>query len=106
MVAYGITRYFEDGWNVFDFIVTFCAAMELAASFAYLDERINSKWSEYVSGDMIQIMRLFRLLRMARIFKELGVLIDSFLTSLQALSWIFVLAIIWFFLCACVATVF
>lgn len=106
MIAYGPRDYFKDGWNIFDFLVTFCAAMELAASFALLGERVNSTWSKYVSGDMIQMMRLFRLLRMARIFRELGVLIQAFILSVQALSWILMLAIIWFFLAACVATVF
>lgn len=106
MIAYGPIKYFEDGWNIFDFLVTFCAAMELAATFAILDDRVNSTWSKYVSGDMIQIMRLFRLLRMARLFKELGVLINSFLMSVKAMTWIFFLAMIWFFLAACVATVF
>jgi len=106
MIAYGPITYFKDGWNVFDFLVTFCAALELCATYHITDDRINSTWSKYVSGDMIQIMRLFRLLRMARIFKQLGVLVNSFVMSLQALSWIFVLSIIWFFLCACVATVF
>lgn len=33
-------------------------------------------------------------------------LIHSFVSSLQALFWIAVLALLWFFLCACIATVF
>lgn len=106
IMAYGVKKYFEDSWNIFDFVVTFCAAMELAASFALLSSRINDTWSKYVSGDMIQILRLFRLFRMARVFKELGVLCQSFIMSVKAMSWIFVLSTLWFFLCACVATVF
>eukprot|EP00746_Dinoflagellata_sp_MGD_P087864 gnl/MRDRNA2_/MRDRNA2_34818_c0_seq1.p1 gnl/MRDRNA2_/MRDRNA2_34818_c0~~gnl/MRDRNA2_/MRDRNA2_34818_c0_seq1.p1 ORF type:complete len:433 (+),score=70.25 gnl/MRDRNA2_/MRDRNA2_34818_c0_seq1:120-1418(+) len=106
MIAYGMREYFHDWWNTFDFVVTVMAAMELAASFAFLDERINTTWSKYVSGEFIQMLRLFRLLRMARIFKELGVLCQSFILSVQAMSWILVLSFLWFFLCACVATVF
>jgi len=106
MIGYGMREYFRDAWNKFDFLVTFLAAMELAASFALLDDRITTRWSNYVSGEFIQMLRLFRLLRMARIFKELGVLCQSFIMSVQALSWIMVLSFIWFFLCACVATIF
>jgi len=78
----------------------------LAATYSFMDHRLYDEWSKYVSGDMLQILRLFRLLRLARIFKELGVLIQSFIMSLKALLWIVVLAGIWYFLCACVATVF
>jgi len=105
LVAYG-SRYFQDSWNVFDFLVTISVGIELAATYSYVDHRLYEEWHKYVSGDMLQILRLFRLLRLARIFKELGVLIQSFIMSLKALLWIFVLAAIWYFLCACVATVF
>jgi voltage-gated sodium channel len=105
LVAYG-TVYFRDPWNVFDFVVTIMVGIELAATYSMVDHRLYEEWSKYVSGDMLQILRLFRLLRLARVFKELGVLIQSFLMSLKALLWIFVLAGMWYFLCACVATVF
>lgn len=105
LIGYG-GSYFLDRWNIFDFVVTIMVGIELAATYHYVDHRLYDEWSKYVSGDMLQILRLFRLLRLARIFKELGVLIQSFLMSLRALLWIFVLAGIWYFLCACVATVF
>lgn len=105
LVAYG-TTYFSDVWNIFDFVVTVLVAIEIVMTYNYVDHRLHDEWSKYVSGDMLQILRLFRLLRLARIFKELGVLIQSFLMSLRALLWIFILAAIWYFLCACVATVF
>lgn len=105
LVAYGY-QFFQDSWNIFDFVVTIMVGIELAATYSYVDHRLYDEYSKYVSGDMLQILRLFRLLRLARIFKELGVLIQSFIMSLRALLWIVVLALIWYFLCACVATVF
>jgi voltage-gated sodium channel len=106
MIAFGFNKFFHDPWNVFDFVVTIMVGIELAATYSMVDHRLYEEWSKYVSGDMLQILRLFRLLRLARVFKELGVLIQSFLMSLKALLWIFVLAGMWYFLCACVATVF
>jgi len=46
------------------------------------------------------------LMRLARVFPELGMLLRSFATSVQALGWIMALMLIWFYLVACFCTVF
>jgi len=106
ITAYGLFKYLEDRWNIYDLIVTALALIEIGATYHFVEDNLQDQMHEYVSGDMIQIMRIARLLRLARLFRELDVLIQSFILSLTALGWIFVLAFLWFFLCACFATIF
>jgi voltage-gated sodium channel len=104
--AMGFMDYFHVGWHKFDVFVTCLAAIQVGAYYSVIDERLMSEYHKYVSGDMVQILRLFRLLRLARIFPELAILIQAFITSTKALAWIALMAIMWFYLCACAATVF
>jgi len=50
--------------------------------------------------------RLFRLFRLARLFTQLGVLAGSFVASLQALGWIILGSLLWFYINACFCSVF
>jgi hypothetical protein len=45
-------------------------------------------------------------LRVARLFQELRMLVNSFVSSIAALTWIATFAFLWFYICACVVTVF
>lgn len=93
LVVLGVRKYAADLWNLFDVIVVFLVAFQLV-----LLPRAKR-------GDL-QILRLCRLFRLARIFKELGALVQSFVMSMQALSWILVLMILWFYVAACFTTLF
>jgi voltage-gated sodium channel len=106
--AYGTSKYFANGWNVFDFVITISCGIEIAASWyaGIKDSQMYKKWNSNVPRDFIEIGRLFRLLRLARLFRQINVLMKSFMRSLQALMWIGLLAFIWFYLCACICTVF
>lgn len=106
VMAFGPVAYIQVRWHQFDVLVTVLAAIQIAAYYSIIDEKLAQEYDKYVSGDMIQILRLFRLARLARIFEELGVLIQAFMTSVKALLWIGLMAILWFYLCACAATVF
>jgi hypothetical protein len=106
--AYGYKKYFQNGWNVFDFIITVSCGIEIGASWyaGLRDSQMYKRWSNNVPRDFIEIGRLFRLLRLARLFRQINVLMKSFLRSIQALLWIGLLAFMWFYLCACICTVF
>jgi len=52
------------------------------------------------------LLRLLRLLRLAKAFKDLRTLMTAFLMSLGSLFWIAVLTLLWFYMCACITTVF
>jgi voltage-gated sodium channel len=106
--AYGTKKYFANGWNVFDFIITAACGIEIGASWyaGVRDSQMYKQWSNNVPRDFIEIGRLFRLLRLARLFRQINVLMKSFMRSLQALMWIGLLAFLWFYLCACICTVF
>lgn len=104
--AMGFVAYFQVRWHQFDVLVTCMAAVQMGAYYSVIDEKLMDEYHKYVSGDMVQILRLFRLLRLARIFPELAILIEAFITSMKALAWISLMAIMWFYLCACAATVF
>jgi len=108
LYAYGTKAYFQNGWNVFDFTITIACGIEIAASWyaGFQDSAVYKRWSSNVPRDFIEVARLFRLLRLARLFKQINVLVKSFYRSLQALCWIALLAFLWFYLCACICTVF
>eukprot|EP00416_Gambierdiscus_australes_P038530 CAMPEP_0171110136 /NCGR_PEP_ID=MMETSP0766_2-20121228/71182_1 /TAXON_ID=439317 /ORGANISM="Gambierdiscus australes, Strain CAWD 149" /LENGTH=480 /DNA_ID=CAMNT_0011571973 /DNA_START=19 /DNA_END=1461 /DNA_ORIENTATION=- len=102
----GWRQYMADYWNVFDFIVTLLVAVQMTLTFLILHDHFFGHLDEYVAADCLQILRLCRLFRLARIFPELGHLIRSFFMSIQALFWIFVLLLLWFYISACFATIF
>lgn len=102
----GYVKYVKDPWNVFDVIVTVLVCVQMTATYSSISGRIYDHMLHYVAADFTQILRLCRLFRLARVFKELGVLIRSFLMSIRALGWIFVLLLLWFYLAACFTTVF
>merc|ERR1719379_1559359 len=106
--VYGTHKYFANGWNVFDFVITVSCGIEILASWyaGLRDSQMYRRWSSNVPRDFIEIGRLFRLLRLARLFRQINVLMKSFLRSIQALLWIGLLAFMWFYLCACICTVF
>lgn len=108
ILTYGFAVYFHNHWNRFDFLITFACGVEIFASYSVMlsNSSFYQSWHAYVSGDFVQIARLFRLARLARLFPEIGVLLQSFLYSLKALGWIALGALLWFYIAACIVTVF
>lgn len=106
LTALGWRRYIKDYWHIFDVVVTTLAIVQVCSTYIMLAAYFHRHMKEYVAADCLQILRLCRLLRFAKVFPELGRLIKSFLMSLKALSWIFVLLTLWFYLSGCFATVF
>jgi len=104
VVVLGWQRYLKDPWNLFDIVVTTMVVVQMSATYSSISGRIYQEMSQYVAGDCIQILRLCRLFRLAKFFKELGMLIKSFVMSIRALAWIIVLLVLWFYLSACFAT--
>jgi len=106
VVVLGWHEYIRDRWNQFDMLVLAMVAMQMSALYSIMSMQVYRQITNYVPWDFIQILRICRLFRLARFFKELGMLIESFIGSIKALLWIMVLLFIWFYICACVATVF
>mmetsp|Transcript_31337 Transcript_31337/g.89961 ORF Transcript_31337/g.89961 Transcript_31337/m.89961 type:complete len:480 (+) Transcript_31337:83-1522(+) len=104
--ALGWRRYIKDYWHVFDVVVTLLAAVEICSTYILLGDYFYKHMEQYVAADCVQILRLCRLFRLAKVFPALGRLIRAFLMSLKALLWIFVLLLLWFYLSGCFATVF
>jgi len=102
----GYAKYAKDPWNIFDVTVTVLVCVQMSATYCSISDHIYDHMLNYVAADFTQILRLCRLFRLARVFKELGVLIRSFLMSITALGWIFVLLLLWFYLSACITTIF
>merc|ERR1719217_840172 len=55
---------------------------------------------------VIPVLRLLRLLRIARLFSQLRLLLSSLIGSMGPLSWIPLFIVLWFYICACLTTVF
>lgn len=102
LAVFGPRKFFTMKWNIFDFVVTVAAAIEMG----HVGESIDPRLNRYVDGDFVQVLRLFRLLRLGSVFPALGVLIDAFVNSVFALGWVVAFSMIWFFIGACITTVF
>merc|ERR1719217_925729 len=101
--AYGPREYSKTGWNRFDFVCTVMACIDLVLSLSmYLaTSSFAREWSMYVSGDLINIVRVARIFRLSRIFPELEILLTSFTESLVAMAWVVVLGFTCLYFVAC-----
>eukprot|EP00929_Paragymnodinium_shiwhaense_P012225 TRINITY_DN11900_c0_g1_i2.p1 TRINITY_DN11900_c0_g1~~TRINITY_DN11900_c0_g1_i2.p1 ORF type:complete len:492 (+),score=116.54 TRINITY_DN11900_c0_g1_i2:76-1551(+) len=98
--AFGPQVFFGSYWNIFDFTVTLITVV--------------SDWLIYFfHGDdaeklrrVAPTLRLLRVLRLTNMFQGLRSLMHSFTQSVLSLTWIAVFIAIWFFICACLTTVF
>ena len=83
-----VDRFFEDGWNVFDFII-------VGACFLPFD------------GQSIIVLRLLRVLRIVRLvgtIPELKLIVNTLLKSIPSLGYIGILLFILFYIYACLGT--
>eukprot|EP00746_Dinoflagellata_sp_MGD_P163926 gnl/MRDRNA2_/MRDRNA2_92248_c0_seq1.p1 gnl/MRDRNA2_/MRDRNA2_92248_c0~~gnl/MRDRNA2_/MRDRNA2_92248_c0_seq1.p1 ORF type:complete len:516 (-),score=89.66 gnl/MRDRNA2_/MRDRNA2_92248_c0_seq1:171-1718(-) len=104
-VAFGCCEFFRSYWNIFDVVVTL---VTLVGDVYMVYKEYSTHGHGQDSGflALIPVMRLLRLLRIAKLFHDLRLLIKSFVGSLAALAWIAVFTLLWFYICACVGTVF
>lgn len=106
----GFWNYFSSNWNKYDLFLTFACTIEIAVTYSvymyHHESALYHEFRHYVSADFIEIARLLRLLRLAHAFSQLNVLASSFFSSLQALGWIMAGTGLWFYLCACICTIF
>lgn len=98
LFAFGPLQFFESWWNIFDFLIT---AVTLVGDIIPL-----VTGNESVAAAIAPVLRLLRLLRLAKVFRELATLLRSLAASLLALLWIAIFTILWFYISACMATVF
>lgn len=105
LAAFGCAEFFRSYWNIFDVVVTI---ITLAGDIYMVYKEYATHGHGASSGflALIPVLRLLRLLRIAKLFKELRLLIKSFVGSIAALFWIAVFTVLWFYICACVGTVF
>lgn len=103
--ALGPRAYFTSYWNIFDFLVT---TSTLIGDGMVLYELAAGGTHQGKGGftAVVPVLRLLRILRVAKMFQEMRVLISSFAGSVSALVWIAMLLGLWFFICACVCTIF
>lgn len=104
LAAYRFAEFFRCPWNTFDIVVITITTAGDAYMLYMVMTHGNGKgaWGFAV----IPVLRLLRLLRIAKLFHELRVLLNSFVSSISALTWIALFAFLWFYICACVCTVF
>jgi voltage-gated sodium channel len=105
LFAFGGPEFFRSYWNIFDVVVT---VVTLVGDVYMVYKEYSTHGHGQDSGflALIPVLRLLRLLRIAKLFHELRLLVKSFVGSLSALAWIAVFTILWFYICACVGTVF
>jgi len=104
--AFGWTRYFGSHWNRFDFIVTILTLVGDGLVVWQLATGASTSSKKGGFTAVVPVLRLLRILRIAKMFHEMRVLLGSFLGSISALGWIVLLMALWFYICACVCTVF
>jgi len=98
--GFGPHVFFGSYWNIFDFTVTFITVLSDMLILVLDGE------SAHKVRAVAPTLRLLRVLRLTNMFQGLRSLMRSFTASLGALGWITVFILLWFFLCACLTTVF
>lgn len=104
--AFGWRRYFGSHWNCFDFAVTIATLIGDAFVVYQLATGASASSKKNGFSAVVPVLRLLRILRIAKMFHEMRVLLGSFVGSISALGWIVLLMGLWFYICACVCTVF
>jgi voltage-gated sodium channel len=102
--AYGIRTFNGSNWNVFDFWVTVLTLLGDIAVILMAKAGMKGGGSAWTA--VVPVLRLLRILRIAKLFRELRVLLSAFFGSVSALSLIILFTGLWFYICACVCTVF
>lgn len=106
LFAFGPSLYFASNWNRFDFLVTLITVVGDALLLWVYFSGAKSNQTIGVISAVAPLLRLMRLLRLAKAFKDLRTLMTAFLMSLGSLFWIAILTLLWFYMCACLTTVF
>lgn len=105
LLAFGCSEFFRSYWNIFDVFVTLVTLVG-DAYMVYKEYATHGHGVHSGFLALIPVLRLLRLLRIAKLFKDLRLLVKSFVGSIAALVWISVFTVLWFYICACVGTVF
>lgn len=85
-----IYRFFIDGWNVFDFIVTFSTFIPGVGSMAAVS----------------RVLRVFRVLRLVTFSRELRLIVGTLMKSFSSMAYVAVLLSIVFYIYGVLGTVF
>jgi voltage-gated sodium channel len=104
--AFAPRRYFGSKWNLFDFVVTIATLIGDGLVVWQLATGASTSSKKGGFTAVVPVLRLLRILRIAKMFHEMRVLLGSFVGSISALGWIVLLMALWFYICACVCTVF
>ncbi|CAH8477353.1 unnamed protein product [Schistosoma rodhaini] len=96
----GGVKFFNDGWNLFDFIIIFSAFIGQIIQLIFYSIGI------YLPHGMIQIfllLRLFRLLKLFSVIKQFRIVINCILTILPSLTAYTTILLILFYIFSCIA---
>lgn len=102
--AYGVRTFNGSNWNLFDFWVTVLTLVGDLAVILMSQAGMHSGGSAWTA--IVPVLRLLRILRIAKLFRELRVLLSALFGSVSALSLVILFTGLWFYICACVCTVF
>jgi voltage-gated sodium channel len=83
-------RYFNDGWNVFDFIIVTAAFMPFGGS----------------SVAVLRLLRLLRVLKLVKALPKLQLLVNALLKSIPSMGYVSILLLLLFYIYAVAAVFF
>merc|ERR1719387_1537802 len=105
VIAFPWSEFVRSSWNIFDVVITVITlAGDVYMMYMYFATHGHGEHGAFMI--LIPVLRLLRLFRVAKLFHELRLLVQSFAGSLVALAWIAAFSLMWFYLCGCVCTVF
>ena len=82
-------EFFKDPWNIFDFVIVFMSLIPIDGN----------------HSSVARLLRIFRILRIITIIPELKLIINSLFRSSKAISYVFILTFIIFYIFAIIGTV-
>lgn len=81
-------RYFQDGWNVFDFLIVVICLFSFQTRFVLI----------------IRLIRILRVLRLITVFPQLRLIIGGLIKSIPSMIYIFILLMLHFYIYAALGT--
>jgi hypothetical protein len=104
LTVFGFKEFLRSYWNVYDLLVT--SITLVGDCIVIIMFFVQPHGDRSGLSAVIPVLRLLRLLRIARLFSQLRLLLSSLASSLGPLSWIALFICLWFYICACLTTVF
>jgi len=110
-ILQGWTKFRRQWFNLFSLLVTVLAWLEISAGLLSLMSshpragRLGDRFRTHFPADLVQLLRLARIIKFAELSKSCQTLLRTVLLSLRSIAWVLVIGALIMYACACFTTI-